>query len=115
MERMSTGRWVGTTAVMGAVGWALWSLGPGLSELRAAASDPQDFVDRAGADALVLVVVPLAAWLCWAWGALGLLLTAVSTVPGSAGRLAGRLRDGVLPAGARRAAAVALGLGLSAA
>jgi hypothetical protein len=111
---MSLQRWAGTTAVMCAVAWALASLGPGLPELRAAVHDPQGLVDQSGADALLLVAVPCLAWLCWAWGALGLALTAASTVPGSAGRLAGLLRDGVLPAGARRAAAVALGVGLSA-
>jgi hypothetical protein len=97
---------------MCAIGWVLWSLGPTLPELRSAATDPQAFVDRSGADALVLVAVPVLAWLCWGWGALGLVLTAASTVPGASGRLAGVLVTGLLPAGARRAAAVALGLTL---
>ena len=110
---MSGLRWAGTTVAMCAVGWVLWSLGPEPSEVQAAVRDPQTLVDRAGPDALLLVVVPVLAWLCWAWGALGLLLTAASAVPGWAGRLAGALLTGVLPAGARRAAAVALGLGLS--
>jgi hypothetical protein len=111
---MSMRRWLGTAALMGAVAWALWSLSPGTAEVRAAVGDPQGLVDRAGADALLLVVVPVLAWLCWAWGALGLLLTAASRVPGSAGRLAELLLHGLLPAGARQAAAVALGLTLSA-
>lgn len=110
---MTFRRWAGTTALMCGVAWALWLVGPGLPEVRDALADPQGLVDRAGPDALVLVCVPLLAWLCWAWGALGLLLTAASTVPGWAGRLAGLLLAGVLPAGARRAAAVALGIGLS--
>jgi hypothetical protein len=110
---VSLRRWAGTTAVMAAAAWALWSLGPELSDLQAALADPQDLVDRSGADALLLVVVPVLAWLCWAWGALGLLLTAASTAPGWAGRLAGLLLTGVLPGGARRAAALALGLSLS--
>jgi hypothetical protein len=110
---MSLRRWAGMTAVMCGVAWALWSWSPGPSELQAAAADPQGLVDRAGADALVLVAVPVLAWLCWVWGALGLLLTAASTVPGVTGRLAAVLLAGVLPAGARRAAAVALGLSLS--
>jgi hypothetical protein len=101
--------------MLAAAAWALWSLGPELSELQAALADPQGLVDRSGADALLLVVVPVLAWSCWAWGALGLLLTAASTVPGWAGRLAGLLLTGLLPAGARRAAALALGLSLSAA
>src|SRR3954471_9745287 len=112
-DAMSMRRWLGTAALMGAVAWALWSLSPGTAEVRAAVGDPQGLVDRAGADALLLLVVPVVAWLCWAWGALGLLLTAASTAPGCAGRLAGLLATAVLPAGARRAAALALGLGLS--
>jgi len=100
---------------MCAVAGALWSLGSGASALRAAAGDPQGLVDRAGADALVLVVVTALAWSCWAWGAVGLLLTAASTAPGAPGRLAGVLLGRLVPAGARRTAALALGLGLSAA
>src|SRR3954467_4144605 len=92
---MSMRRWTETTALMAAVAWALWSLGPATTEVRAAVGDPQGLVDRAGADALLLVVVPVLAWLCWAWGALGLLLTAASTVPGSAGRLAALLLHGL--------------------
>ncbi|WP_138733679.1 LysM peptidoglycan-binding domain-containing protein [Modestobacter excelsi] len=110
---MTVRRWAGTTALMCGAAWALWLVGPGLPEVRDALTDPQGLVDRAGPDALVLVCVPLLAWVCWAWGALGLLLTAASTVPGWTGRSAGLLLTGVLPAGARRAAAVALGVGLS--
>jgi nucleoid-associated protein YgaU len=106
-------RWIGTTAVMAAVAWALRSLGPGIAEVHAALGDPQGLVDRNGVDALLLVAVSGLAWACWAWGTLGLLLSAASTVPGWAGRLAGLLLAGVLPAGARRAAALALGLSLS--
>jgi hypothetical protein len=111
---MSLHRWLGTTLVLVAVAWGLRVLSPDASELRSAVLDPQGLVDRAGPDALVLVAVPVLAWVCWAWGALGLLLTAASTVPGSAGRVAAVLLSCVLPAGARRAAALALGLGLSA-
>src|SRR3954447_7734501 len=110
---MSLRRWAGTTALMAAVAWALGSLGPGASDVQAALADPQGLVDRSGPDALLLAVVPALAWLCWGWGALGLLLTAASTVPGFAGRLAGLLLTRVLPGSARRAAALALGLGLS--
>ena len=106
-------RWLGTTAAMAVVAWGLLSLGPTPDEARAAAADPQGLVDRAGADALVLVVVAALAWSVWTWGAVGLLLTATSTVPGATGRLAGRVLTCVLPLAARRAAAVALGVGLS--
>jgi hypothetical protein len=97
---------------MAAVAWAL-RLGAGTPDLTAALADPQGLVDRAGPDALVLAFVPALAWLCWAWGALGLLLTAASTVPGGAGRLAALLLTRVVPGSARRAAALALGVGLS--
>ncbi|MGY5882762.1 LysM peptidoglycan-binding domain-containing protein [Modestobacter lacusdianchii] len=107
-------RWMGTTAAVCGAGWLLAALGAAPAELRAAAQAPQQLVDTAGADALVVVVVTALAWLCWAWGALGLLLTAATAVPGWAGRLAGVLLSGVLPAGARRAAALAIGVGLSA-
>ena len=110
---MSIHRWAGTTAVMAAVAWALRSVGTGLPELQAAAVDPQGVVDRSGADALVLVVATALAWLCWAWGVLGLLLTAASTAPGWSGRLARAVLHGLVPGSARRAAALALGVGLS--
>ncbi|NEK95822.1 hypothetical protein GCU67_16865, partial [Modestobacter muralis] len=109
---MSTRRWAATSAVMGLVAWALAQLGPDRAELGRALGDPQGLVDSTGADALVVVAVGALAWLCWAWGALGLLLTAASTAPGWAGRLSAVLLAGVLPAGARRAAAVAVGVGL---
>jgi hypothetical protein len=110
---VSAHRWLGTTAVLAAVAWALWSASPAPTDLQAAVADPQALVDRSGADALVLLVVPVLAWACWAWGVLGLALTALSTAPGLLGRLGGALLTGVLPAGGRRAAAAVLGLGLS--
>ncbi|MGY1857904.1 LysM peptidoglycan-binding domain-containing protein [Modestobacter sp. SYSU DS0290] len=109
---MSTRRWLTTTAVMAVIAWALAALGADPIALRGALADPQGFVDGAGADALVLVGVTAAAWSCWAWGAVGLLLTALSTAPGAAGWIAGWLLHALLPAGARRAAALAIGLGL---
>jgi hypothetical protein len=110
---VSVRRWAATSAVFGLVAWALALLGPDPAALRSALSDPQGLVDTAGADELVVVAVGALAWLCWAWGALGLLLTAASTAPGWAGRLSAVLLMGVLPAGARRAAALAIGVGLS--
>ena len=110
---MSIRRWAATSAVMGLVAWALVLLGPAPAELSAALHDPQGLVDTTGADALVVVGVGALAWLCWAWGALGLVLTAASTAPGWAGQVSAVLLRGVLPAGARRAAAVAIGVGLS--
>ncbi|OMQ14186.1 hypothetical protein A7K94_0218405, partial [Modestobacter sp. VKM Ac-2676] len=66
---------------MAAVAWALAALGADPAAVRAALADPQGLVDGAGPDALVLVGVTAAAWACWAWGAVGLLLTALSTAP----------------------------------
>jgi hypothetical protein len=108
---MSLRRWAGTTAVMAAGAWVL-RVGTDPAGLHAALTDPQGLVDRAGPDALLLAVVPALAWLCWAWGAVGLLLTAASTVPGGAGRLAGFVLRRVLPGSARRAAELVLGVGL---
>jgi len=107
-------RWTTTTAVMGAVAWALMTLGPDLAGVRAALSAPQLVVDTQGPDVLLVSVAGALAWLCWAWAALGLVLTGLSAVPGVAGRLAGSLLAAVLPPAARRAAALAVGLGLAA-
>lgn len=112
---MRTPRWATTTAVMAGAAWGMRVLGAGAGELRAAVTDPQLLVDTTGPDALVLALVTALAWLCWAWGALGLLLTAASAAPGWAGALARLLLSGLVPAGARRAAALAIGLGLTAA
>ena len=111
---MRTPRWLATTATMCGIAWALSVLGSDAAELRAAVASPQTLVDTAGPDALVLVVASATAWACWAWGALGLLLTAASALPGWAGRSAGSLLPGLLPAAARRAAALAIGVGLTA-
>ncbi len=111
---MSMRRWTTTTVVMAGVGWALSTAGPGLPELRAVTTDPQRVVDTQGVDVLLVGAAGALAWICWAWAAVGLLLTGLSAVPGSAGRLARLLLAGVLPAGARRAAAVAVGLSLAA-
>jgi hypothetical protein len=111
---VQTSRWTATTTAMCGIAWGLHVLGTDVAQLRAAVADPQGLVDTAGPDALVLVTVSALAWLCWAWGALGLLLTAASVLPGWAGRLAGALLPGLLPAAARRAAALAIGLGLTA-
>ncbi|GAA4745233.1 hypothetical protein GCM10023328_29270 [Modestobacter marinus] len=110
---MSVVRWTATTSAFVLVAGALRWLGPEPGAIGAALADPQRLVDTAGPDALVLVVVSALAWACWAWGALGLLLTAATAAPGLAGRTAGVLLRGVLPAGARRAAAIAIGVGLS--
>ena len=110
---MSLGRWTATTVAMAATAWALAALGPDPALARQAVTGPQALVDSAGPDALLVTAAAVAGWLCWAWGALGLLFTALSALPGAAGCTADLLLGALLPAGARRLAAVALGLTLS--
>jgi hypothetical protein len=66
----------------------------------------------AGPDDVVVAAVGLLAWAIWAWGAIGLLLTAASAAPGAAGSLARGLARLVLPASLRTASGLALGVGL---
>jgi hypothetical protein len=65
-----------------------------------------------GPDDVVVAAADLLAWAIWAWGALGLLLTAASAAPGAVGPLARGLTRLVLPASLRTAAGVALGVGI---
>lgn len=109
---MSRCRMLLTTAAMAAVAEALAVLAPSPAGVLGALSAPQALVDTAGPGALVLAAVGGLAWLVWAWGALGLLLTAAGALPGALGWAARLLLRAVLPAGARQAAAAALGLGL---
>ncbi|MGY2129166.1 hypothetical protein [Blastococcus sp. SYSU DS0617] len=109
---MSIRRLVGTTTAMAVVAWALTLLTPSLTQMTAAVLGAQRTADSAGADALVVAGAGLLAWGVWAWGAVGLLLTAVSARPGALGTAADVLTGVVLPAGARRGAALALGVGL---
>jgi nucleoid-associated protein YgaU len=112
---MSGRRLVVTTAAMAAVAVALRALTPDLSALTVGGLDLQRVADTAGAETLLLAAAAAGAWLAWAWGALGLVLTALSALPGVAGAAAGVLLRRVLPASARHAAALALGVGLAAA
>jgi hypothetical protein len=110
---MSVRRLVLTSAVMAAVALLLDALAPGLEESVAALADPQWTVDTQGPDRLLLAAAGLAARAVWVWGALGLALTAVSAAPGVVGTAAHSLLGVLLPAGARRGAALALGVGLA--
>ena len=107
---MSLGRWTATSAAMAAVAWSLAALGPRSIQAWLAVTTPQALVDAAGVDALLVPVAAAAGWACWGWGVLGLVLTALSALPGAAGRTADLLLVAVLPAGARRLAAMAVGL-----
>jgi hypothetical protein len=109
---MSIRRLLGTTVAMTAAALGLHVVTPDLGAVAAAGLDLQRAVDTAGAETVLLAGVAALAWAAWAWGALGLTLTALSALPGAAGTLAGALTRCLLPAGARRAAALALGVGL---
>ena len=107
---MSLGRWTATSVGMAAVAWVLAGSGPQSARAWGAVTAPQALVDTAGVDALLVPVAAAAGWVCWAWGVLGLVLTALSALPGAAGRTADLLLVALLPAGARRLAAMAVGL-----
>ncbi len=109
---MSARRLVGTAMARAAIAGALAALSPPVREMTAVVLAAQDTVDTTGADELLTAAAGLLAWGVWAWGALGLLLTAASALPGAIGRASVGLVRVVLPGGARRAAALALGLGL---
>ncbi len=65
-----------------------------------------------GAETVVLALTGLLAWATWAWGAVGLLLTAASGLPGLPGAVAHGLSWLLLPERLRTAAALALGTGV---
>jgi nucleoid-associated protein YgaU len=109
---MSLSRWTATALVLAGTAWALAVLGPGADQVRQVLTGPQQLVDTAGPDALLVPVAAAAGWLCWGWGVLGLSLTAASSLPGAGGRAADLALRVLLPAGARRLAAVAVGLSL---
>src|SRR5215207_8611386 len=89
---MSTRRLVLTVAAMGLIAALLAAVTPSFPEMADALAAAQRTVDTAGPDALVL--------------------TAASALPGLIGGVARLGSQVVLPAGARRGAAVLLGLGL---
>jgi nucleoid-associated protein YgaU len=108
---MSIRRLCGTATAMAAAGAGLRAVTPDLGAVTDAGLDLQRVVDTAGAETVLLAGVAALAWAVWLWGTLGLTLTALSALPGVAGALARALTRCVLPAGARRAAALALGVG----
>lgn len=109
---MSGRRLLGTAAAMGGIAAVLDVLTPPLAELTGPVLAAQRTADTAGAETLLLAAAGLLAWAVWVWGALGLLLTAASALPGALGSAADLLVRVVLPCGARRGAALALGVGL---
>jgi nucleoid-associated protein YgaU len=109
---MSIRRLVALAAVMGLIAVVLGALTPAFPAMADAVAGAQRTADTQGADVLVSSAAGLLAWAVWLWGALGLVLTAASTVPGAVGGAARALLHVALPAGARRSAALLLGIGL---
>lgn len=98
--------------VLAVVGLAvvIWCLSPAPGAVAASLRHPQNYVDRLGADQLVLAWLPFVAWAVLAWSAVGLVLTAAATLPGAIGRGCDELADRILPETLHRAATVALGI-----
>jgi nucleoid-associated protein YgaU len=109
---MSLRRLALTSAFMSLVAVGLAALTPAAADMTRALGSPQHTADITGADSLVIAASGLLAWAVWAWGVLGLALTAASALPGIAGSAARLATHVLLPAGARRSAGVLLGLGL---
>ena len=66
-----------------------------------------------GPETVVLALTGLLAWAVWAWGAVGLLLTASTALPGLPGAVARTVSRTLVPEHMRAAAALALGMGLA--
>ena len=109
---MSIRRLLVTAAAMATIGVVLAALTPSFPAMTASLAAAQRTVDTLGPDVLISSAAGLLAWAVWAWGALGLALTAASALPGIAGGAARVALHVALPAGARRSAALLLGLGL---
>jgi hypothetical protein len=106
---MTVRRLLITTAAMAAIGALLRELAPTPAATLSALAAAQRLVDTAGPGTLLVAAVGGLAWLAWAWGVLGLLLTVAGALPGAAGWTARSVLGVVLPAGARRAVALTLG------
>jgi nucleoid-associated protein YgaU len=109
---MSIRRLLVTAAAMAGIAGALAALAPALPAMTGAVTAAQRTVDMQGADALITSAAGLLAWSVWMWGALGLVLTAASALPGVVGGAARLTVRVAMPAGARRGAALLLGIGL---
>src|SRR3954468_1770221 len=86
---MSIRRLVVTAAAMASIAGVLAALTPALPVMTGAVTTAQRTVDTEGADALIASAAGLLAWSVWAWGALGLALTAAAALPGAEHRRRG--------------------------
>jgi hypothetical protein len=109
---MSTRRLLVTAVTMAAIALALSALTPSFPQMTGSVAAAQRTVDTDGADVLIASAAGLLAWAVWAWGALGLSLTAATALPGMAGGAARVALHIALPAGARHSAALLLGISL---
>jgi len=94
--------------LMGLLRWA----GPKPAAIRAAAADPQGWMDRVGPDAAAATIAGLLCWATLLWVTLILLLVAGAAAPGAIGRCAEAFAGRLVPAALRRGATVALGVSL---
>lgn len=108
-------RSIATVLAVVGLGVLIWALSPDPATVATSLRHPQGYVDRFGADQVALAWLSLVAWGVLAWSAVGLVLTAAGTLPGTIGRGCDYLADRILPETLRRAAAVALGISVAAA
>jgi hypothetical protein len=99
---------LGVSAAMALV----WTC-PAPSQVADRIADPGRWLREDGLDVVAGQLAGLAGWSALAWLTAGLMLTWAAELPGAAGRLADRAAARTLPAGARRALAVALGITLA--
>ncbi len=109
---MTVRRLILTTAAMAGAAVALRALTDPWAALLGTLTEAATVAATAEPERVVLAAAGLLAWTAWAWGALGLLLTAAAALPGACGAAAGGLSRLVLPAGLRTASGLALGVGL---
>lgn len=86
------------------------ALGPSLSDVRQLVADPQRFINTAGADRAVVILVGGVLWLSALWLAAALCAVAASSLPGICGHAGERIALSISPALLRRAVGVAIGV-----
>jgi hypothetical protein len=110
---MSLRRMSAAVSLLAVVAVLLLAVSPGPSASWAALASPQQVVDTAGPDGLLIPLAAVLAWLAWGWATLGLAATAAAALPGAAGRIGRTVQSVVLPAAGRRGAALLIGVGMS--
>ena len=108
-DRPRLAAWLAVDLVlMGLLHWT----GPNPAAIRAAAADPQGWVDRVGPDAVAATIAGLLCWATLLWVTIILLLVASAAAPGAIGLCAEAFAGYLVPAALRRGATVALGVSL---